>query len=68
MNFVGLVLHAFRALMVFAEDVLVRVGLLCSFIATLSVLFAMLAVILKLIGFAMRSSLFADQMCSLCCD
>ena len=52
MNFVGLVLHAFRALMVFAEDVLVRVGLLCSFIATLSVLFAMLAVILKLIGFA----------------
>lgn len=52
MNFVGLVLHAFRALMVFAEDVLVRVGLLCSFIATLSVLFAMLAIILKLIGFA----------------
>jgi glycosyltransferase involved in cell wall biosynthesis len=52
MNFVGLVLHAFRALMVFAEDVLVRVGILCAFIATLSVLFAMLAVILKLIGFA----------------
>jgi len=52
MNFVGLVLHAFRALMVFAEDVLVRVGILCSFIAILSVLFAMLAIILKLIGFA----------------
>jgi hypothetical protein len=52
MNFVGLVLHAFRALMVFAEDVLVRVGLLCVFIATLSVIFAMLAVILKLVGFA----------------
>ena len=32
MNFVGLVLHAFRALMVFAEDVLVRVGILCAFI------------------------------------
>lgn len=52
MNFVGLVLHAFRALMVFAEDVLVRVGILCSFIAILSVLFAMLAIVLKLIGFA----------------
>jgi hypothetical protein len=52
MNFVGLVLHAFRALMVFAEDVLVRVGIVCALIATLSVLFAMLAVILKIIGFA----------------
>ena len=52
MNFVGLVLHAFRALMVFAEDVLVRVGILCAIIATFSVLFSMLAVILKLIGFA----------------
>ena len=52
MNFVGLVLHAFRALMVFAEDVLVRVGIVCSLIATLSVLFALLAVFLKIIGFA----------------
>ena len=52
MNFVGLVLHAFRALMVFAEDVLVRVGILCSLIAGLSVLFACLAVVLKIIGFA----------------
>ena len=52
MNFVGLVLHAFRALMVFAEDVLVRVGILCALIAFLSVVFAFLAVILKIIGFA----------------
>jgi hypothetical protein len=52
MNFVGLVLHAFRALMVFAEDVLVRVGIVCSLIAALSVFFAILAVVLKLIGFA----------------
>lgn len=52
MNYVGLVLHAFRALMVFAEDVLVRVGILCALIAFCSVIFAMLAVILKLIGFA----------------
>jgi len=52
MNLVGLVLHAFRALMVFAEDVLVRVGIVCSVIAGLSVLFAFIAVFLKLIGFA----------------
>jgi hypothetical protein len=51
MNLVGLVLHAFRALMVFAEDVLVRVGLACSIIAGFSVLFAFFAVFLKLIGF-----------------
>ena len=52
MNFVGLVLHAFRALMVFAEDVFVRVGILCSLIAGFSVIFAILAIFLKLVGFA----------------
>lgn len=52
MNFIGLVLHAFRAFMVFAEDVLVRVGILCSLIACLSVFLAGIAVLLKLIGFA----------------
>lgn len=52
MNFVGLALHGFRALMVFAEDVLVRVGLLCAGIASLSVIGGALAVILKLAGFA----------------
>lgn len=52
MNFVGLALHGFRALMVFAEDVLVRVGLLCAGIAGFSVLGGLLAVVLKLAGFA----------------
>ena len=52
MNFVGLALHGFRALMVFAEDVLVRVGLLCAGIAGLSVLGGLLAIVLKLAGFA----------------
>jgi glycosyltransferase involved in cell wall biosynthesis len=48
MNFVGLALHGFRALMVFAEDVLVRVGILCMVIAGLSVLGAIVAIILKI--------------------
>ncbi|NSL53762.1 glycosyltransferase [Uliginosibacterium aquaticum] len=52
MNFVGLALHGFRALMVFAEDVLVRVGLLCVAIAAFSVLGGALAIGLKLAGFA----------------
>jgi len=52
MNFVGLALHGFRALMVFAEDVLVRVGIACTFVAGLSVLGGVLALILKTIGFA----------------
>jgi polyisoprenyl-phosphate glycosyltransferase len=52
MNFVGLALHGFRALMVFAEDVLVRVGLVCAGIAGLSVIGGLLAIILKLIGVA----------------
>jgi hypothetical protein len=52
MNFVGLALHGFKALMVFAEDVLVRVGIACALIAALSVLGAVAAVILKIIGFS----------------
>ncbi len=52
MNFVGLALHGFKALMVFAEDVLVRVGLACVVISILSVLGALVAIVLKLIGFA----------------
>lgn len=52
MNFVGLTLHGFKGLMVFAEDVLVRVGLACAGIAALSVLGAAAAIILKLIGFS----------------
>lgn len=52
MNFTGLVLHGFKALMVFAEDVLVRVGMICILISTLSVLCAFVAIILKVVGFA----------------
>lgn len=52
MNFVGLALHGFRALMVFAEDVLVRVGIACVLIAVLSVLGGITASFLKVIGFA----------------
>ncbi len=52
MNFVGLTLHGFKALMVFAEDVLVRVGIACALIASLSVVGAGTAVILKLLGYS----------------
>lgn len=52
MNFVGLVLHGFKALMVFAEDVLVRVGILSAGVAGLAIIGAILAVLLKLFGFA----------------
>jgi hypothetical protein len=52
MNFVGLALHGFRALMVFAEDVLVRVGIACALVAALSVVGMSAAVVLKIIGFA----------------
>ena len=52
MNFVGLALHGFKGLMVFAEDVLVRVGIACTLVALLSVLGSVSAVILKVLGFA----------------
>lgn len=52
MNFVGLVLHGFKGLMVFAEDVLVRVGIACASIAGISVAGALLAIGLKLVGFS----------------
>ncbi len=52
MNFVGLVLHGFKGLMVFAEDVLVRVGIACALIATLTILGAIAAMGLKLFGIA----------------
>jgi len=52
MNFVGLVLHGFKGLMVFAEDVLVRVGIACALIAALSIAGAIAAIILKLVGFS----------------
>jgi len=52
MNFSGLVLHGFRALMVVAENVLVRVGLACAAISGLSLLGIVLSILLKLAGFA----------------
>jgi len=52
MNFVGLALHGFKGLMVFAEDVLVRVGIACAGIAALSLFGIATAIILKLIGFS----------------
>lgn len=50
MNFSGLVLHGFRALMVVTEDVLVRVGIACTALAVTSLLAILLSVLLKLIG------------------
>lgn len=52
MNFVGLALHGFRALMVFAEDVLVRVGVACSLLAVLAISGSLLALLLKYLDFA----------------
>lgn len=52
MNFVGLVLHGFKGLMVFAEDVLVRAGIACSLAAGLAVVGGLLVVLLKLVGYA----------------
>lgn len=52
MNFVGLALHGFKGLMVFAEDVLVRVGIACALVAALAVLGGGTAIVLKMIGFA----------------
>jgi len=52
MNFVGLALHGFRALMVFAEDVLVSVGIACVLVAGLSVAGGVIAMLLKALGFA----------------
>lgn len=52
MNFVGLVLHGFKGLMIFAEDVLVRVGIASAFIAVLSIVGCLIAVGLKFAGFS----------------
>lgn len=52
MNFVGLALHGFKGMMVFAEDVLVRVGIASAIVAILSVLGGITAVLLKAIGYS----------------
>jgi polyisoprenyl-phosphate glycosyltransferase len=52
MDFVGLALHGFRGLMVFAEDVLVRVGIASTLIAVLAVVGGLASIVLKVSGFA----------------
>ena len=52
LNFVGFALHGFKALMVFSEEVLVRVGIFCAFIAFLSVAGGLTAILLKFLGIA----------------
>lgn len=52
MNFVGLVLHGFRSVMVFAEDVLVRVGIASAVVAMLALVGGLATVVLKVSGFA----------------
>lgn len=52
MNFVGLALHGFKGLMVFAEDVMVRVGIACAIVAGFSVLGVVMAIGLKLTGYS----------------
>jgi glycosyltransferase involved in cell wall biosynthesis len=52
MNFVGLVLHGFKGLMVFAEDVLVRVGIASAVVAVFAVMGGVAAIVLKVSGFA----------------
>jgi glycosyltransferase involved in cell wall biosynthesis len=51
MNFVGLALHGFKGLMIFAEDVLVRVGIACALVAVLSLIGGTAAVVLKAVGY-----------------
>jgi polyisoprenyl-phosphate glycosyltransferase len=52
MSFGGLVLHGFRALMVVAEDVLVRVGIACTLVGGLALFAVVLAFALKFVGFS----------------
>lgn len=52
MNFVSLSLHGMRSIMVFAEDVLVRVGIFSTMVASASVVLLMVAALLKLMDMA----------------
>jgi hypothetical protein len=52
MNFVGLVLHGVKGLMVFAEEVFVRVGIFCAAVAFLSILLMPIPLALKFAGLA----------------
>lgn len=52
LGFSGLALHGFRAFMVFAEDVLVRVGIACAAVALLTFLGIVISILLKFFGMA----------------
>lgn len=52
MNFTSLVLHGCRAMMIFAEDVLLRICLLCFAVAVISVACIVATIALKWIGLA----------------
>lgn len=47
MNSLGLMLHGFRAIMVFAEDVMIRLGFLCGLAAVICIAGILLATVLK---------------------
>lgn len=51
MNFVSLCLHGMRSMMVFAEDVMVRVVVFCGVVATASASLLTLSALLKLVSF-----------------
>ncbi|MDM0081966.1 glycosyltransferase [Variovorax sp. J31P179] len=52
MNFVGLALHGFRGVMVFAEDVLVRVGIASALMGVLTIVGGIASIVLKVSGYA----------------
>jgi hypothetical protein len=52
MNYVALTLHGMRSLMVFAEDVLIRVGAFCALLALGAVGLMLTAICLKVAGIA----------------
>jgi hypothetical protein len=52
MNFVSLALHGVRSIMVFAEDVLIRVGMFCIALIVASIALLGLVSLLKLFGLA----------------
>lgn len=52
MNLISLTLHGLRSMMVFADDVLIRVGSFCTLLAVFSIIFLFFPITLKVIGMA----------------
>ncbi|MCS7092259.1 MAG: glycosyltransferase [Patescibacteria group bacterium] len=52
MNFISLVLHGFRALMVFSENVMVRIGIACSLMGAAALISMLMAIFLKISGYS----------------